>query len=134
MIPGIHNLGIFITLRNRGDESYRLTHPAAHLGGLLRGTLAVYVEDVSYVTCSKTKIRCVLQYLGDGWLGKAKHRVEGVVYRYDKDTENLEGLKGIPPKAVIARIDGSWMSQLHYTLAGSKVPSPTHNLFVRTSG
>ena len=35
--PGAHNLGIFITLRNRDDEEYRLTHPTAYLGGLLRG-------------------------------------------------------------------------------------------------
>lgn len=39
--PGEHNLGIFINLNNRGDESYRLTHPAANLGGLLRGTFLV---------------------------------------------------------------------------------------------
>lgn len=34
---GAHNLGIFITLDNRDEEQYQLTHPAAHLGGLLRG-------------------------------------------------------------------------------------------------
>jgi hypothetical protein len=36
--PGQHNLGIFITLHNRNNEEYQLTHPAAHLGGFLRGT------------------------------------------------------------------------------------------------
>lgn len=35
--PGAHNLGIFITLHSRDEEQYQLTHPAAHLGGLLRG-------------------------------------------------------------------------------------------------
>lgn len=35
--PGAHNLGIFVTLHNFGDETYNLTHPIAHLGGLLRG-------------------------------------------------------------------------------------------------
>ncbi len=35
--PGAYNLGIFITLHKRGDEEYNLTHPAAQLGGLLRG-------------------------------------------------------------------------------------------------
>lgn len=38
--PGEHNLGIFINLNSRGNESYRLTHPAASLGGLLRGILS----------------------------------------------------------------------------------------------
>ncbi|KAA8894482.1 hypothetical protein FN846DRAFT_912862 [Sphaerosporella brunnea] len=117
VVPGVHNLGIFITLRNRGDEAYRLTHPAAHLGGFLRGTLAIYVEDICYITCAKNKTRCILQYLGDGWLGKAKHRVEGVVYRYDDDTENLERLKDVPTKAILAKISGSWMGQLYYTLS-----------------
>jgi hypothetical protein len=35
--PGAHNLGIFITLQKWEDEEYQLTHPAAHVGGLLRG-------------------------------------------------------------------------------------------------
>ena len=34
---GLHNLGIFVTLHNHDDEQYQLTHPAAYLGGLLRG-------------------------------------------------------------------------------------------------
>jgi hypothetical protein len=37
VIAGAHNLGIFITLTKRDDEMYQLTHPAAYLGGLLRG-------------------------------------------------------------------------------------------------
>jgi hypothetical protein len=37
VVAGAHNLGIFITLASRGDEEYQLTHPAAYLGGLLRG-------------------------------------------------------------------------------------------------
>lgn len=43
--PGEHNLGIFINLKNRGDESYRLTHPAASLGGLLRGISLAWLDD-----------------------------------------------------------------------------------------
>ena len=41
VIAGAHNLGIFITLENREDEMYQLTHPAAYLGGLLRGRYIV---------------------------------------------------------------------------------------------
>jgi hypothetical protein len=40
VIAGAHNLGIFITLEKRDNEEYQLTHPAAYLGGLLRGKLA----------------------------------------------------------------------------------------------
>jgi hypothetical protein len=41
---GTHNLGIFITLQKWDDEEYQLTHPAAYLGGLLRGTLDQHVR------------------------------------------------------------------------------------------
>lgn len=37
VVAGAHNMGIFITLKNRDNEEYQLTHPAAYLGGLLRG-------------------------------------------------------------------------------------------------
>lgn len=39
VIAGAHNLGIFIELQKRENELYQLTHPAAYLGGLLRGKL-----------------------------------------------------------------------------------------------
>jgi hypothetical protein len=38
---GNHNLGIFIDLQKWGEE-YQLTHPAAYVGGLLRG-MASYI-------------------------------------------------------------------------------------------
>ncbi|KAH8151592.1 uncharacterized protein LAJ45_04214 [Morchella importuna] len=117
--PGEHNLGIFINLHNRGDECYRLTHPAASLGGILRGSLNLYVEDVCYVTCPKTKLKVILQYLGDSWLGKAKHRVEGVVYEYNGEEDGITRLKDVPSKAIRAKIEGSWMNQLYYILPGS---------------
>lgn len=37
VIPGAHNMGIFITLHRWDDEQYQLTHPAAYLGGIIRG-------------------------------------------------------------------------------------------------
>ena len=40
VIPGAHNLGIFIEVQKRDNEQYQLTHPAAYLGGLLRGMFA----------------------------------------------------------------------------------------------
>jgi len=38
VIPGVHNEGIYVTLHNRNEE-YHLTHPAAYLGGFLRGNV-----------------------------------------------------------------------------------------------
>ena len=51
VVPGNFNLGIFVTLHNRGDEEYQLTHPDANLGGLLRGSLSISVADTCFVTC-----------------------------------------------------------------------------------
>ena len=36
--PGEHNRGIYITLHNFNDETYNMTHPVAHLSGILKGT------------------------------------------------------------------------------------------------
>lgn len=52
-----HNLGIFITLHKRNDGTYRLTNPAAHLGGLLRKALRVGVGDSCYIPCKETGLR-----------------------------------------------------------------------------
>lgn len=83
----------------------------------------VYVEDFCFVTCAKTKMKCILNYIGDSWIGKAKHRVEGVIYQYDDSTINIERIRDVPANAIRARIDGSWMSQIHYTLPDYKVRS-----------
>jgi len=64
VIPGIYNLGIFITIESRDNEEYQLTHPVAHLGGLIRGSLSITVADTCYVTCPKTKIKVILHYVG----------------------------------------------------------------------
>jgi len=51
VIAGAHNLGIFITLQNRDNEEYQLTHPAAYLGGLLRGmsTSCLVIPTPAYI-------------------------------------------------------------------------------------
>lgn len=92
------------------------------MGGLLRGALAVYVEDVCYISCAKNKMRCILQYIGDSWIGKAKHRVEGIIYRTETpEDEAAERIKDISSKKILAKIEGSWQGQLYYTLTGSSV-------------
>lgn len=34
--PGVYNHGIYVHLQQH-DETYHLTHPTAHLGGILKG-------------------------------------------------------------------------------------------------
>lgn len=114
--PGEHNLGIFITLSKRDNETYQLTHPAAHLGGLLRGNLSVTVGDICYITCEKTRIKTILHYVEEGWLGKTQNKVDGVVFRYDPANDNKTRVKDVPDKDVLARITGNWKDKLYYTI------------------
>ena len=123
MTPGEHNLGIFITLAKRDNEQYQLTHPAAHLGGLLRGSLSVTVGDQCYITCAKTRIKTILHYLEEGWLGKTQNKVEGVVFRYDPDDDNKTRIRDVPDKDVLARVSGNWKEKLYFSLGPKSVQS-----------
>lgn len=57
--------------------------------------------------------------MGDSWIGKAKYKVEGVVYQYTHEDDGIQKIKDVPSKLVRAKIEGSWMSQLYYTVPGS---------------
>jgi hypothetical protein len=113
---GAHNLGIFITLKNRDNEEYQLTHPAAYLGGILRGSLSVSVADTCYITCPKTGLKVILEYVEEGWLGRTQNKVVGVVFKYDPKNDTMTRIKDVPDKEVLARIEGSWQDKVYYTL------------------
>ncbi|KAK8055028.1 hypothetical protein PG993_000255 [Apiospora rasikravindrae] len=121
--PGEHNLGIFITLEKRDNETYQLTHPAAHLGGILRGSLSVSVGEAAFVTCPKTKIKVILQYVEDGWLGRAQNKVEGVIFRYDPDKDDKTRIKDVPDKDVLVRLAGNWKEKIVFTHGPKPVDS-----------
>ena len=88
----------------------------------MRGALAITVSDTCYVTCPKTRIKVILQYLEDGWIGRAQNRVEGVVFRYDPDMDTTTKIKDVPESDILARISGSWHGQVYFTLAGTGEP------------
>lgn len=119
--PGEHNLGIFITLAKRDGETYQLTHPAAHLGGLLRGSLSLTVGDQCYITCTKTKIKTILHYMEEGWLGKTQNKVEGVVFRYDPEKDDKVRIRDVPEKDVLARISGNWREKMFFSMGPKSV-------------
>lgn len=114
--PGEHNLGIFITLEKRDNETYQLKHPAAHLGGILRGTLSVSVGDYAYITCTRTKLKAILHYVEEGWLGRAQNKVEGVIFKYDPDKDDKIRIKDVPDSDVVARLGGVWKDRIVFTL------------------
>ncbi|PKX91575.1 putative oxysterol binding protein (Orp8) [Aspergillus novofumigatus IBT 16806] len=120
--PGQHNLGIFVNIEKRDNEEYQLTHPSAHLGGLLRGALAISVSDACFITCSKTRIKVILQYLEEGWIGRAQNKVEGLIFRYDPNQDTITRIKDVPEGDVLAKISGSWHGRIYYTMAGTAEP------------
>ena len=121
VIPGAHNLGIFINIEPRGDEEYQLTHPIAHLSGIIRGSLSVTVADTCFITCPKTKQKTILEYMEEGWLGKAQNKIKGVVFTYDPDDDTKMKIRDVPEKDILASLHGSWHGEIFYAPAGSKV-------------
>jgi oxysterol-binding protein-related protein 9/10/11 len=121
---GEHNLGIFITLHKRDDEQYQLTHPAAHLGGLLRGSLSVTVGDQCLVTCPKTKLKSILHYQEEGWVGKTQNKVEGVIFHYDPENDDKVRIRDVPEKDIVARLLGNWRERTYFSGGSKPIVSP----------
>ena len=128
--PGEHNMGIFITLDNRDGEEYQLTHPAAHLGGFFRGNLNISVSEGAYITCPRTKLKAILSYVDEGWIGRTTNKVEGVIFKYDPENDNKTRIKDVPDEDVLARLSGPWKEKVVMTLGPKPVvrtPSPPPN-------
>ncbi|KAF4964668.1 hypothetical protein FSARC_7429 [Fusarium sarcochroum] len=123
VLPGEHNMGIFITLDKHDGETYQLTHPAAHLGGLLRGALSVSVSEMAYITCPKTKIKVILHYVEEGWLGRTTNKIDGVVFKYDPENDDKSRVQDVPEEDILARLSGPWKEKVVFTLGPRPVKS-----------
>ncbi|KAI9687417.1 MAG: hypothetical protein M1820_010454 [Bogoriella megaspora] len=130
VIPGEHNKGIFITIESRDNEEYQLTHPAAYLGGFLRGSLYVTVSDTAYICCAKTKIKVILQYMEESWLGRTQNRMEGVVFNYDPSNDKTSKIKDVKDKDVLARIEGCWTDKIYYSLGSTPLNKSTDKVLL----
>ncbi|KAG8529230.1 uncharacterized protein KY384_005865 [Bacidia gigantensis] len=128
VVPGAHNLGIFVNIANRDNEEYQLTHPIAHLGGIIRGSLSVTVADTCFITCPKSKQKTILEYLEESWLGKTQNKVKGVIFTYDPTHDAITRIKDVPDKDILARIEGNWHEEIHYTLPNHKETHPLVDL------
>ncbi|KAG6108095.1 hypothetical protein E4U13_006625 [Claviceps humidiphila] len=123
VLPGEHNLGIFISLDKFGGETYQLTHPAAHLGGLFRGSLSVSVSEMSYITCPETKLKAILHYVDEGWLGRTTNKIDGVIFRYDPENDNKSRVQDVPDEDVLIRLSGPWREKIVFTIGPRPVKS-----------
>ncbi|KAG5965783.1 hypothetical protein E4U58_002729 [Claviceps cyperi] len=123
VLPGEHNLGIFISLDKFGGETYQLTHPAAHLGGLFRGSLSVSVSEMSYITCPETKLKAILHYVEEGWLGRTTNKIDGVIFRYDPENDTKSRVQDVPDEDVLIRLSGPWREKIVFTIGPRPVKS-----------
>jgi oxysterol-binding protein-related protein 9/10/11 len=123
VLPGEHNMGIFIRLENRGGETYQLTHPAAHLGGILRGSLSVSVSEMAYITCPQTKLKVILHYVEEGWLGRTTNKIDGVIFRYDPENDDKLRVQDVPEEDILARLSGPWKEKVMFSLGSTPMVS-----------
>ncbi|KAI0777210.1 hypothetical protein BD413DRAFT_172325 [Trametes elegans] len=124
VMPGAFNKGIFVRLTGPpggAGETYHITHPVAAVNGLLRGSFYVTVGDSTIVTCSGggdgPKLRAIIEYKEQSWLGKAQFQCEGVIHTYDPAEsvhEEWTRVKHVPQERVLAVFDGSWRSRIRW--------------------
>ncbi|OXG83936.1 hypothetical protein C348_02476 [Cryptococcus neoformans Gb118] len=129
--PGSSNKGIFVRIVRDGpgqNEEYQITHPAAAVNGILKGSYYGTISDVVQITCrggakTTTKLKALLDYKEESWLGKPKFLVDGIIYRYTVGNEEEEGwtkAKQVPADKVVGYLEGCWMKQIRYKLKGQK--------------
>ncbi|PIL27701.1 hypothetical protein GSI_10854 [Ganoderma sinense ZZ0214-1] len=124
VMPGSFNKGIFVRITGEAGagETYHITHPVAAVNGLLRGSFYVTVGDSTIITCSGgaadgQKLRAVIEYKEESWLGKAQFALEGVIHAYDPTEsvhEEWTRVKHVPRDRVIAVFDGSWRGRVRW--------------------
>lgn len=86
-----------------------------------QGALNVTVSDLCYVTCPMTRIKVILHYVEEGWLGRTQNKVQGVVFRYDPDHDTRTRIKDVPDKDILVKIEGCWQDKIYFTLPKSSV-------------
>ncbi|KAL2210876.1 hypothetical protein CC79DRAFT_543917 [Sarocladium strictum] len=125
VLPGEHNSGIFITLDKRGGETYQLTHPPAHLGGILRGSLSVSVSEMAYITCPQSGLKAILHYVEEGgWLRGSTNKVDGIIFRYDPENDDKTRVQDVPEEDILVRLSGPWKEKVMFSMG----PQPMKNV------
>ncbi|TFK49294.1 hypothetical protein OE88DRAFT_1809617 [Heliocybe sulcata] len=126
--PGSFNKGIFIRITGGAGEGemYQVTHPVAQVNGILRGNFYVTVGDSTIITCTggkgKERLRTVLEYKEESWLGKPHYLLEGVIHTYTEGESEVEGwtkVKQVPQSRVLAVIEGSWRGVVRWRRGSS---------------
>jgi len=128
IIPGSQNKGLFVRLTSGPGEGemYQITHPVGAVNGMFRGSFYITMSEATIVTCSGgvdgEKLRAIIEYKEESWLGKAHFLVEGVIHSYKSgETQHLEWtrVKHVPHHRVLATFDGSWKTRIRWKRANA---------------
>lgn len=112
------NKGVYVRFNKRDNEEYLCTHPSASVGGILRGNLHINLLDSTVILCPKTRIKTIITYIEERWLGKPRSLVEGVCYRYDPSNDTIDSIKAVPKENILATFKGNWRNCIFYSYAG----------------
>ncbi|CAD6914181.1 unnamed protein product [Tilletia controversa] len=146
--PGAFAKGIFIKLKEGAKggsvgEEYQATHATASINGLLRGSLWLSVADQSYITCRGgsrpgLRMRAIIEYKEESWVGKAKYALTGIIYEYDPAAFESEGegsimerhkkIADVAPENIKVHINGCWKGMITYKLTSAPESEPARTL------
>ncbi|KAK4048099.1 hypothetical protein OIV83_004969 [Microbotryomycetes sp. JL201] len=115
VFPGPHNKGIFISLPDRDNEEYQITHPTAVVSGLLRGNLYATVSETTFINVRSTtaakRYRTILAYTE-----------EGVIYEVKSESDmEWTKIKHVKSEQVIATLSGCWRGEVKIKFKDSGV-------------
>ncbi|KAG8826905.1 hypothetical protein FRC19_006778 [Serendipita sp. 401] len=133
--PGSQNKGIFlkITKGHGAGETYWITHPTACVNGILRGSFYATITESTTITCtgpSGEKLRAIIEYKDEPWLGAPRFLLEGVIYKYTEgsEQETWTKVKQVPRDLVVATFEGCWRKIITWKKVGSDVANPLIDL------
>jgi len=134
---GAMNKGLFVSLDggHGAGERYQITHPVAHVNGVLRGSFYATVHESTIITCTGGSgvgdgefLRAIVEYKEESWLGKPHFLVEGVIHRYKPSSHEHEEwtkVKHVPPARVEAYFEGCWRNVVRWRHASTSTRAAT---------
>ncbi|KAI9507142.1 hypothetical protein F5148DRAFT_981805 [Russula earlei] len=128
---GVMNKGLFVSIGGGpgAGERYQITHPVAHVNGILRGSFYVTAHESTIVTCTGgpgvgngEMLRTIIEYKEESWLGKSHFLIEGVVHRYNPSSHEHEEwtrVKHVPAACAEAYLEGCWRNVVRWRPASA---------------
>ncbi|CCM01209.1 uncharacterized protein FIBRA_03257 [Fibroporia radiculosa] len=141
IVPGSLNKGLFVKLTGGAGagETYHITHPIGSVNGIFRGSFYITMGEATIITCTGgnggEKLRAIIEYKEESWLGKAQFLVEGVIHTYDPDETQYKDwtrVKHVPRSCILATFDGSWKHKIRWKRANT--PTSDYATLIDLSG